>query len=565
MSQDFVLLWLSEVLNYSPKETSSKQRVKQCTDDRVLERFTSIFEIKKPSPSRDSKFAFRPVSANSFFNGPEAVVQVLGVIFIVDGKKQLQNYVPFLIDFSVCLEQSKYRLVGFGMTLDAEQSVSNLLSANERIENLGGVEATDANVDALAQTWLGEQQYKNGFPEAAAQTLRLAQKVNPKLCRAYGMRGLILCELGDVNAGLEDCTKAVKIEPTNPANYVFRALAKSSAGDHLGAIADNQRALSIDQNYATAVNNLGIQFSKLGSFKKAIDLFTKAIKLKDGDPLYHFNLAETFEATGWTEAAIVCYSEAIQRKSDYLEAFTRRCEMREDLGDLKGALSDACAVVRLNPLDPEAYDLRGRIRDKLGDWGRARKDYAIAIELAPHCVVAYADRAFSFLRTMEPEKALPDAEIAVRHCPQRLTLYGLRGIVLLGMRRFTDAIPDLKVCVAAYPNVSHYQILLGEALAGAGHLEEALDTLQKAQEITSGPEHAFVLHLKSTVLSRLSRHEETASDLDQLIKLYPRWPEPYFARARARTFAGNSAAGQDFVQGAELWLRRLAGRCGIQY
>jgi len=61
----------------------------------------------------------------------------------------------------------------------------------------------------------------------------------------------------DYDAAIESYNKAVALDPTNPVYYSNRAAAYSSKGDHLSAVGDAEKAISVDSKFVKAYHRLG--------------------------------------------------------------------------------------------------------------------------------------------------------------------------------------------------------------------------------------------------------------------------------------------------------------------
>lgn len=61
----------------------------------------------------------------------------------------------------------------------------------------------------------------------------------------------------DYDAAIESYNKAAALDPSNPVYYSNRAAAYSSKGDHLSAIGDAEKAISVDPNFVKAYHRLG--------------------------------------------------------------------------------------------------------------------------------------------------------------------------------------------------------------------------------------------------------------------------------------------------------------------
>jgi len=83
------------------------------------------------------------------------------------------------------------------------------------------------------------------------------------------------------------------------------------------------------------------------------------------------------------------YTEALQLKPDYADAYNNRGIARSDKGDLDGALQDYNEALRLTPDDAGAYNNRGNARRAKGDLDGALQDYNEALRLTPDDAGAY--------------------------------------------------------------------------------------------------------------------------------------------------------------------------------
>jgi len=104
---------------------------------------------------------------------------------------------------------------------------------------------------------LDKKDYANAIADADH-----AIALDPKLARAYNLRGTALRAAGDPRKAIEDFSKAVELEP-NLDNYFQRASTYQRIGDHAKAIADFGKALEEDPQqphiyYARAASEAAI-------------------------------------------------------------------------------------------------------------------------------------------------------------------------------------------------------------------------------------------------------------------------------------------------------------------
>ena len=68
----------------------------------------------------------------------------------------------------------------------------------------------------------------------------------------------------EYDAAIESYNKAVTLDSTNPVYYSNRAAAYSSKGDHLAAVGDAEKAISVDPKFVKAYHRLGYAPSVAG-------------------------------------------------------------------------------------------------------------------------------------------------------------------------------------------------------------------------------------------------------------------------------------------------------------
>lgn len=61
----------------------------------------------------------------------------------------------------------------------------------------------------------------------------------------------------DYDAAVESYNKAIALDPSNPVYFSNRAAAHSNKGDHLSAVGDAEKAISVDPKFVKAYHRLG--------------------------------------------------------------------------------------------------------------------------------------------------------------------------------------------------------------------------------------------------------------------------------------------------------------------
>src|SRR2546423_1409506 len=100
----------------------------------------------------------------------------------------------------------------------------------------------------------GIESDRKNFAEAG-QLLERAVKLNPRSPEALGSYGNVLIELGRREEGVRALSEAIRLQPQNPANFVYRGYAHALASDHVKALADFDAAVRLSPQRGIAPPN----------------------------------------------------------------------------------------------------------------------------------------------------------------------------------------------------------------------------------------------------------------------------------------------------------------------
>jgi len=153
--------------------------------------------------------------------------------------------------------------------------------------------------------------------------------------------------------------------------------------DLVGAIAEYDRAISVDPKFAEAYFNRGKARRAGGDLDGAIADYEIAAEL---DPSLATN------------------------NHDMTQAYLNRGYIRSNRLDLDGALADFDRAINLDPNDAEAYFKRGRAFLIVGNPKFAIADFDKSISLDDHNPLVYAERGFARQTQGDKSEAQKDFE-----------------------------------------------------------------------------------------------------------------------------------------------------------
>jgi tetratricopeptide (TPR) repeat protein len=226
-------------------------------------------------------------------------------------------------------------------------------------------------------------------------------------------------------------TDVLKKNPTMAGAYWSRANAKSTIGDHKGAIDDYSMALNIEPNIFKAYFNRAVQKTLIEDYNGAISDYTEALKLAPGEHDIFYNRGSIKLILENDSGAIEDFTEALYLSPDFAESYYYRGVAKYNLADDNGSISDYNEAIRIKPNYAEAYYNRGNAKYNLKDNQGAINDYTEAIKYNPNYAEAYFNRAIQKIILQDTLDAIKDYTYAIQANPQYANAYGARGLLNL--------------------------------------------------------------------------------------------------------------------------------------
>ena len=107
--------------------------------------------------------------------------------------------------------------------------------------------------------------------------------------QAYNMRGSVYGEAGRNEQAIADFDKAIGLDANYAQAYANRALIYRKTGKLDLALADDNKALAIDASYVPAYLGRGIVYREQGRSSQALGDFNKAIALRPDNAEAYYN------------------------------------------------------------------------------------------------------------------------------------------------------------------------------------------------------------------------------------------------------------------------------------
>jgi tetratricopeptide (TPR) repeat protein len=245
--------------------------------------------------------------------------------------------------------------------------------------------------------------------KGARAELDRAIELDPLLADAWGYRGGIRVQLGEVEAARGDIAHALELDKDCAVAYECRGEVEFVRNEVEAAIADFTHALELDPRIHEAWNNRGVARARKGNPTAAVADLSRAIEIEPASGDAWFNRA-AIERQENPDRALADATRAVELRPRMSEAWQLRGMLRFAHGDRDEAVSDLGRAIELAPKEESSWRLRGSVRQVQGDFDGAFADFTRAIELAPAVPDSWGYRASIHQRRGESEAAIADYE-----------------------------------------------------------------------------------------------------------------------------------------------------------
>jgi serine/threonine-protein kinase len=315
---------------------------------------------------------------------------------------------------------------------DAAEALLLRAELRERLLDAAGAEEDHARYEALdpkaasAYVARGRRRWERGDRAGAIAFLDRAVRLAPRSVEPLLVRGPWLAEIGRTDEAIADYDRAIELEPGSARLHYGRAhLVQRWKGDMKGALAgfdeavrlapedgnnwfargnlrrlvrppdidgaieDYRKAIALAPSLNGPATNLGILLSSRGRQAEAREAFDEAIRRDPSFGMNYFGRAMTFlaETPPDPKAARADLDRACERESRQALPFWRRAALREEAGDLAGALLDfKVAAARVPEKSRERAQLEEAIAEvsaRLEGGGARPGDVVPLVPLAP--------------------------------------------------------------------------------------------------------------------------------------------------------------------------------------
>lgn len=189
--------------------------------------------------------------------------------------------------------------------------------------------------DYLSQAYLMANEPLKAYEQL--QQLAEAQPDNQKI---FIRMADVAYRIDDYGAMADACEKALLIDKRSPTVHYLYARACIGQGDNVNAVSMLTQAILTTPEYLDAYLLRGETLLDMENLEEAEEDANFLLEHLDGNEDALLLKARIEKAKGYNAAALEYYDKVIEANPFHAEAFKERGDVREALGDLKGAEED---------------------------------------------------------------------------------------------------------------------------------------------------------------------------------------------------------------------------------
>jgi tetratricopeptide (TPR) repeat protein/S1-C subfamily serine protease len=370
----------------------------------------------------------------------------------------------------------------------------------------------------------------------------------------YYNRGNLYKDQQKYELALADYNKAIDINRNFAKAYYNRGNFYYDQQKYELALADYSKAIELNRNYANAYYNRGVLYKDQQKYELALADYNKAIKLNPNDAEVYNNRGGIYYLQQKDELALADFNKAIDINPNYAVAYINRGVLYQDQQKYELALADYNKAIKLNPNYAVAYYNRGLLYFDQQKYELALADFSKAIELNPNDAKAYNNRGRLYYDQQKYDLALADYNKAIELNRNYANAYNNRGLLYKDQQKYDLALSDYNKAIELNPNDANAYYNRGILYYNQQKYDLALSDYNKAIELN--PNDANAYYNRGGLYYLQQEYELALADFSKAIELNRNLANAYLGRGLSYAILGQTKKAKIYLEQAAILFRQ---------
>ncbi len=322
-------------------------------------------------------------------------------------------------------------------------------------------------------------------------------QAKPYLAQPYFYRAIAKLSLEDYIGAEEDATTAIEHNPFITDAYEVRGVARQNLGRNKEAISDYEKALSMLPENRGIMFNKALAQEEIKDYENAQKSYAELLQAHPGFDNGYIGRARLRLVTGDTINALADINHAIDINRNATNAYVMRADIiMKTEKNFQKALDDMNEAIRLQPQHAAFFINRAFLRYNLDDYFGAMADYDYAIQLDPLNSAALFNRGLLRAEVHDNNKAIDDfTKVLSLNSKDYRALYN-RAMLYRDIHDNDNALADINKVIEAYPDFSGAYFLRYEINRQSGNMARAEKDYNKSMALAkkANPENSDNSH-----------------------------------------------------------------------
>jgi tetratricopeptide (TPR) repeat protein len=319
----------------------------------------------------------------------------------------------------------------------------------------------------------------------AVAACELALKIEPNLSTACQTLGKVMQVRGEIEQAKQWYERAIEHNPNLPEVYANLGSLYSQGKQWSKAIANCEKAISLAPNFAAAYRQLARIWTQLEKREEAADCWYQAFNIEPNwaTAEEHVTLGNSCVELGKFDRAIECYSRAIKLNPKLATAYHNLGEMLVGEKRWDEAIANYRQAIALNPNFFESYHSLGKTWAERGELDRAIACYRKSLDINPNYARAYLSLGNIFMQKREFDAAIKCYRQTLEFNDNSYWAYNCLGEAFAHKKLWSEAISCYRKAIEINPSIPWFYFNLGIALTCEKSWDEAVSAYLHAVQI----------------------------------------------------------------------------------